>query len=80
MNINQILERADSEYVSEADLASAINKSVAALRSARCRRQGPPATKFGKTIFYRVGALRSFLINQEEDFEGLRRGSRRRVA
>lgn len=80
MTLNEILALHDGEYIGEADLAAALGKTVSALRTARSRRRGPPASKCGKTIFYRVGALRGFLIGQEEDFEGLRRDSRKRQA
>ena len=46
---------------SELDLAIMLGLSIWALRAWRRRGYGPPAVKFGKSVFYPQEAVRAFL-------------------
>ena len=78
MDLNELLSRPDTSYASEDELASALAHPVCTLRTWRCRRKGPPAVAVGRTIRYRIGALRAWLLAKESDFDAARQGVRRR--
>ncbi len=78
MDLNELLSRPDTSYASEDELASALSHPVCTLRTWRCRRKGPPAVAVGRTIRYRIGALRAWLLAMERDFDAERKGGRRR--
>ena len=78
MDLNQLLSRTDASYATEDELASALSHPICTLRTWRCRRKGPPAVAVGRTIRYRIGALRAWLLARESDFDEERQGIRRR--
>jgi hypothetical protein len=56
-------------YISEADLARQLNRSVRTLQRLVARRLGPPRTKIGRLIFYNVynvAHVRDWLSRQEQ--------------
>jgi hypothetical protein len=53
-------------YLSEADLAKQLNKTERTLQIWRQRREGPAWTKIGKSVFYGIDAVRSWLKSQEQ--------------
>ncbi len=56
-------------YVSEAECADEINKSRRTLQRWHRLGIGPPRTLVGKTIMYRRGAVRDWLLAQEQAVE-----------
>ena len=48
-------------YISEADLARQLNRSVRTLQRLAARRLGPPRTKIGRLIFYNVEHVRDWI-------------------
>lgn len=81
MKLNEIVALADDEYISEADLSTALDRPVSTLRTWSARRRGPPRTALGRAILYRVGGLKRWLESQERDYDAEREGRRgRRVA
>lgn len=57
-------------FVSEAEFAAAIGKSVRTLRIWRNRRFGPAYTRIGRAIYYREEAIRSWLQTVEIEPRG----------
>jgi hypothetical protein len=53
-------------YISEADLARQLNRSVRTLQRLAARRLGPPRTKIGRLVFYNVAHIRDWLSQQEQ--------------
>jgi len=53
-------------YISEADLARQLNRSVRTLQRLAARRLGPPRIKVGRLIFYNVEHVRDWLSQQEQ--------------
>lgn len=53
-------------FLSEADLASQLDKSVRALQSWRTKRTGPPWTKIGCNVFYSEDGVRAWLKTLEQ--------------
>ena len=53
-------------YISEADLARQLNRSVRTLQRLAARRLGLPRTKIGRLIFYNVELVRAWLLQQEQ--------------
>lgn len=54
-----------ADYLTESELANALDMTVRGLRLWRTKRQGPAWTKLGNKIVYRRGALRDWLKAQE---------------
>lgn len=52
-------------YISEADLARRLNRSVRTLQRLAARRLGPPARESARLIFYNVAHVRDWLSQQE---------------
>jgi hypothetical protein len=52
-------------YISEAELALQLKRSVRTLQRLAARRLGPPRTKIGRLIFYNVEHIREWLAQQE---------------
>jgi hypothetical protein len=53
-------------YITEADLARQLNRSVRTLQRLAARRIGPPRTKVGRLIFYNIEHVRDWLLQQEQ--------------
>jgi hypothetical protein len=53
-------------YISEADLARQLNRSVRTLQRLAARRLGPPRTIVGRLIFYDIEHVREWLSQQEQ--------------
>jgi hypothetical protein len=53
-------------YISEADLARQLNRSVRTLQRLAARRLGPPRTKIGRLIVYNIEHVRAWLLQQEQ--------------
>lgn len=53
-------------YISEADLARQLNRSVRTLQRLAARRLGPPRTIVGRLIFYNIEHVREWLSQQEQ--------------
>jgi hypothetical protein len=53
-------------YVSEADLARQLNRSVRTLQRLAARQLGPPRTKIGRLVFYNIDHVREWLLQQEQ--------------
>jgi hypothetical protein len=53
-------------YISEADLARQLNRSVRTLQRLAARRLGPPRTVVGRLIFYNIEHVREWLSQQEQ--------------
>jgi hypothetical protein len=53
-------------YISEADLARQLNRSVRTLQRLAARRLGPPRTMVGRLIFYNIEHVREWLSQQEQ--------------
>ena len=53
-------------YLSEADLASQLKKSVRTLQIWRQQRKGPPWTQLGSTILYSEDGTRAWLKGLEQ--------------
>ena len=68
MTLNEVLALPDGEYVTEADMALVLDRDTNTLRRWAVNRQGPPRTAMGRSVVYRVGAFRQWLLNQERDF------------
>ena len=52
-------------FLTKAELARELNKSERTLDRWHALRKGPPRSKFGNTVMYRVKAARGWLIEQE---------------
>jgi hypothetical protein len=66
--------RLDDEWMSEAEAATEVHKTVRTLRDWRKRREGPPYAKFGRTIRYHRPTFREFFkANQIAPVRRLRR-------
>jgi hypothetical protein len=53
-------------YLSEAELAKQLNKTERTLQIWRQRREGPPWTKVGKSVFYYTDTVLAWLKAQEQ--------------
>ena len=53
-------------YISEADLARQLHRSVRTLQRLAARRLGPPRTKIGRLIFYNIEHVRDWISQQEQ--------------
>ena len=53
-------------YISEAELARQLHRSVRTMQRLAARRLGPPRTKIGRLIFYNVEHVRDWLSQQEQ--------------
>lgn len=56
-------------YISEADYAGQRGVSIRTCQRDRAMRQAPPHVLIGKTVYYRVEAVRGWLLRRETDFE-----------
>ncbi len=80
MTLDEILAFPDEKYVNEAELAAAVGRDVNTLRRWAVERKGPPRTTIGRSVVYRVGAFRKWLLDQERDYGAEERGRRRKAA
>ena len=55
-----------SGYITEADLARQLNRSVRTLQRLAAHRTGPPRIKIGRLIYYRVDSVREWLAQLEQ--------------
>jgi hypothetical protein len=53
-------------YISEADLARQLNRSVRTLQRLAARRLGPPRVKVGRLVFYNIDHVCDWLARQEQ--------------
>jgi hypothetical protein len=60
-----MLELLDDEWLSEAEAAAAVDKSLRTLRQWRKRGVGPPYTRFGRSVKYRKRALAEYFRTSE---------------
>jgi hypothetical protein len=63
-------------YLSEAELAPQLGKTVRTLQSWRAQRKGPPWTQLGSTILYSEDGTRAWLKTLEQQPVRSRRPSR----
>lgn len=54
-----------SDYFTEDQAAAELNRSPITLKKWRDRRVGPPVTYIGRTPYYRIDSLRSWLLSLE---------------
>ena len=80
MTLNEFLALPDQEYVTEADLASVLDRDINTMRRWAVDRKGPPRTRMGRTVVYRVGAFRQWLLAQERDYDAEQAKRRKRAA
>ena len=52
-------------YITEAELARQLHRSVRTLQRLAARRLGPPRTKIGRLIFYNIEHVRDWISQQE---------------
>jgi len=52
-------------YLSEAETAKQLNRTVRTLQIWRRRGEGPAYTKLGRSVFYSAGALQAWLAASE---------------
>ncbi len=57
-------------YVSEKEYAQERGISLRTCQRERALRKAPPHVVLGKQIYYRVEAVRAWLVGQEKSFEG----------
>ena len=62
-------------YLSEQEYARQRGISIRTCQRDRALRKAPPHCILGKQIFYRIAAVREWLLAQERSFEPDRRGS-----
>ena len=67
-------------YISEANLAAELNRTVRSLQLWRQFRKGPPWTKIGPTVFYSEDGVRAWLKTLEQHPVRSRRPSREQHA
>jgi Helix-turn-helix domain len=53
-------------YIREADLAKQLRRSVRTLQRLAARRIGPPGIKIGRSVYYKIESVRTWLEQQEE--------------
>ena len=53
-------------YISEAELARQLNRSVRTLQRLAARRLAPPSTKIGRLIFYNLEHVRDWISQPEQ--------------
>jgi hypothetical protein len=58
-------QRLLADYLSEKRFAREIGHTVRAVRSWRSQRRGPPFTKIGKAVFYKISAVEVWLKTLE---------------
>ena len=63
-----------SGYRSEEQQARIMDVTVSTLRIMAVRRRGPPRTRRGRQILYRVSAYEKYLLALEVDYDDLRAG------
>ena len=66
--LNALIVRPADDYASEAELVQAGFGAVATLRDWAARGKGPPRTLLRRKPFYRIGALREWLLAREQTF------------
>ena len=67
-------------YLSRSELAAELNRTVRTLERWELHRIGPACTHIGKSPYYRVDAVRAWLLSQErEQVREKSRPRRRRV-
>jgi hypothetical protein len=59
-------QRVLSNYLNEQEAAAQLHKTVRALRAWRQQGIGPAWTKIGKSVFYRISAIESWLASLEQ--------------
>ena len=63
-------------YIDRPTLAKQINKSIRTLERWERERIGPPITRIGQTVFYRLEALSAWLRSREQKTLRISRGVR----
>ena len=53
------------QYLTEQEIASRLRWSPASLRVLRCRRQGPPWHKIGRSVRYREDEVAAWIADQQ---------------
>jgi hypothetical protein len=61
MSTEQVL----SGYITEADFAEAVSRSVRQIQNWRRQRVGPPPTYIGRCPYYRLEAIHAWLLSRE---------------
>ncbi|UUX50891.1 hypothetical protein NUH88_04135 [Nisaea acidiphila] len=56
-------------YISEAEYAAQRGVSIRTCQRDRAMRKAPPHVLIGKAIYYRVEAVRDWLLRRETDFD-----------
>lgn len=56
-------------YISEAEYAAQRGVSIRTCQRDRAMRQAPPHILIGKAVYYRVEAVREWLLRRETNFE-----------
>ena len=59
-------------YITKPDLAAQLQKSTRTLDRLERQRLGPPRTKIGRLILYRVDSVRDWLASQEQNHKRTR--------
>jgi len=58
-----------ADFISRAELARMLHRSVRTLCRWEAERYGPPVTRFGDSIYYRRSSVLSWLDRREQRFE-----------
>jgi hypothetical protein len=53
-------------YISETDLARQLHRSVRTLQRLAATLSGPPRTKIGRSVYYKIESVRVWLVQQEK--------------
>ena len=65
-------------FISESDLARQLHRSVRTLQRLAATRSGPPRIKIGRSVYYKIDSVRTWLAQQErKPAESARSASRR---
>ena len=65
-----------ADFISRAELARMLHRSVRTLSRWEAERYGPPVTRFGDSIYYRRSSVLSWLDRREQRFESSRKRGR----
>jgi hypothetical protein len=67
-------------YMDDVECAKQLGIAPITLARWRGRKQGPPVTKVGRTVFYRRSSVAAWLAEQETQLEHPKAAKRRRAA
>lgn len=74
MSVEEDRQGVPEGYRDETEQARVMAVTVSTLRIMATRRTGPPRTKRGRQILYRISAYEKYLLALEVDYDDLRAG------